>query len=58
MKLLSVLVDIEIEPDWDTMIGAHTINENEKMSLKWQYINKIDPTQEKYDIRKLVHRSL
>ena len=52
-EVIKCTCDIEIEPDWDTMIGAHTINENEKMSLKWQYINKIDPTQEKYDIESL-----
>ena len=52
-EVIKCTCDIEIEPNWDTMIGAHTINENEKMSLKWQYINKIDPTQEKYDIESL-----
>ena len=52
-EVIKCTCDIEIEPDWDTMIGAHTINENEKMSLKWQYIAKIDPTQEKYDIESL-----
>lgn len=52
-EVLKCTCDIEIEPDWDTMIGAHTINENEKMGLKWQYIDKIDPTQEKYDIEHL-----
>lgn len=52
-EVIKCTCDIEIEPDWDTMIGAHTINENEKMSLKWQYIDKIDPTQEKYDIEHL-----
>ena len=52
-EVIKCTCGIEIEPDWDTMIGAHTINENEKMSLKWQYINKIDPTQEKYDIEHL-----
>jgi DNA polymerase-1 len=52
-EVIKCTCDIEIEPDWDTMIGAHTINENEKMGLKWQYIDKIDPTQEKYDIEKL-----
>ena len=52
-EVIKCTCGIEIEPDWDTMIGAHTINENEKMSLKWQYINKIDPTQEKYDIESL-----
>ena len=49
-EVIKCTCDIEIEPDWDTMIGAHTINENEKMGLKPQYISKIDPTQEKYDI--------
>ena len=52
-EVIKCTCDIEIEPDWDTIIGAHTINENEKMSLKWQYIDKIDPTQEKYDIESL-----
>lgn len=52
-EVIKCTCGIEIEPDWDTMIGAHTINENEKMGLKWQYIDKIDPTQEKYDIEHL-----
>ena len=52
-EVIKCTCDIEIEPDWDTMIGAHTINENERMSLKLQYISKIDPTQEKYDIEHL-----
>ena len=52
-EVIKCTCSIEIEPNWDTMIGAHTINENEKMSLKWQYIDKIDPTQEKYDIEHL-----
>jgi DNA polymerase-1 len=52
-EVIKCTCDIEVEPDWDTMIGAHTINENEKMGLKPQYISKIDPTQEKYDIEHL-----
>ncbi len=52
-EVIKCTCDIEIEPDWDTMIGAHTINENEKMGLKYQYVSKIDPTQEKYDIESL-----
>ena len=52
-EVIKCTCGIEIEPDWDTMIGAHTINENEKMGLKPQYISKIDPTQEKYDIEHL-----
>ncbi len=52
-EVIKCTCGIEIEPDWDTMIGAHTINENEKMGLKIQYTTKIDPTQEKYDIENL-----
>jgi DNA polymerase-1 len=52
-EVIKCTCDIEIEPDWDTMIGAHTINETEKMGLKPQYISKIDPTQAKYDIEHL-----
>ncbi len=35
---------------WDTMIGARILDENERASLKLQYISKIDPTVEKYSI--------
>jgi DNA polymerase-1 len=52
-EVIKCTCNIEIEPDWDTIIGAHTINESERMSLKWQYIDKIDPTQAKYDIESL-----
>lgn len=52
-EVIKCTCDIEVEPDWDTMIGAHTINENERMALKLQYIDKIDPTQAKYDIESL-----
>jgi len=55
-QVLKCTCDIEVVPDWDTIIGVHTIDENEKndkLSLKWQYVNKIDPSQEKYDIGSL-----
>lgn len=52
-EVIKCTCGIEIEPGWDTMIGAHTINENERMGLKIQYIEKIDPTQAKYDIEHL-----
>ena len=52
-EVIKCTCNIEIEPDWDTMVGAHTINENERMGLKFQYIDKIDPTQAKYDIESL-----
>lgn len=49
-EVIKCTCNIEVEPDWDTMIGAHLLNENELKGLKPQYIAKIDPTQEKYDI--------
>ena len=52
-EVIKCTCGIEVEPDWDTIIGAHTINESERMGLKWQYIDKIDPTQAKYDIESL-----
>lgn len=45
---------IEVPIDWDTMIGAKLLDENEKNAkLKEQYISKIDPEQTKYDIENL-----
>ena len=44
---------IKVVPDWDTIIAARLLNENEEAGLKKQYVNKIDPEQEKYDIEKL-----
>ena len=44
---------IDVKPDWDTMTAARLIDENEKANLKMQYISKIDPQQEKYDIEGL-----
>lgn len=52
-EVIKCTCDIELVPDWDTMIGAHTIDENELMGLKPQYISKIDPSQAKYDIEHL-----
>lgn len=55
-EVIKCTCDIEVVPDWDTIIGVHTIDENEKndkLSLKWQYVNKIDPSQAKYDIESL-----
>lgn len=45
-----------VEPriDWDTMIGAKLLDENElSAGLKQQYIQKIDSSIEKYDIEHL-----
>jgi hypothetical protein len=32
------------------MVAARLLNENERAGLKQQYIEKIDPSQEKYSI--------
>ena len=43
--------------DWDTMIGAKVLDENElSAGLKQQYISKIDPDQEKYNIEHLFEK--
>lgn len=45
---------IELPIYWDTMIAAKILDENEKRAgLKYQYIDKIDSSQEKYDIEHL-----
>lgn len=44
----------EVSIYWDTMIAAKVLDENEQRAgLKYQYIDKIDPSQEKYDIEHL-----
>ena len=43
----------ELKVYWDTMIGARILDENERASLKQQYIMKIDPSIEKYSIEPL-----
>ena len=53
-KVIKCTCGIEIAPDWDTMIAAKVLDENEfRAGLKQQYIDKIDPSQEKYDIEGL-----
>lgn len=44
---------IKVPITWDTMIGSQILNENEQAGLKFQYKDKINPEQEKYDIDKL-----
>ena len=43
----------KLEIYWDTLVGARMLNENESAALKNQYISKIDPTIEHYDIEHL-----
>ena len=44
---------IDMPIGWDTLICAKILDENEEASLKQQYISKIDPSIEKYDITHL-----
>lgn len=52
-EVIKCTCGIAVKPDWDTMVAARLLNENELAGLKWQYINKIDPDQEKYSIENL-----
>ena len=53
-SVLKCTCGIEITPDWDTLIGAKLLDENEKSAgLKQQYIEKIDAEQDKYSIEHL-----
>ena len=53
-QVLKCTCGICMKIDWDNMIACRMIDENEKSAkLKDQYIDKIDKTQEKYDIDKL-----
>lgn len=53
-EVLKRTCDVDIPIDWDSLIGAKILNENEKSAgLKEQYIDKIDPDQEKYHIDEL-----
>ena len=49
-EVLKCTCNVDLRLDWDTMIGAKMLNENEQASLKWQYANKINPEAEKYNI--------
>jgi len=53
-QVIKCTCNIPLPPYWDTMIAAKILNENElRASLKEQYIDKIDSSQEKYDIEYL-----
>lgn len=56
-EVLKCTCNVEVPVYWDTMIGAKLLDENEQSAgLKWQYINKIDPEQSKYDIENLFEK--
>ena len=52
-EVLKCTCGVEVVPDWDTMVGSRLLNENEPAALKWQYVHKVDKSQEKYDIESL-----
>ena len=52
-EVLKCTCDIVLHIDWDTMVGAKVLNELERAGLKQQYIEKIDPSIEKYSIEQL-----
>ena len=56
-QVLKCTCGVEVPIDWDTMLGAKLLDENEKSAgLKQQYIDKIDPEQEKYSIDHLFEK--
>ena len=56
-QVLKQTCGIKVPIDWDTMIGAKLLDENEiSAGLKWQYIDKIDSEQAKYDIENLFEK--
>ena len=53
-QVIKCTCGVELPIYWDTMIGVRILNENEmRASLKEQYIDKIDSSQEKYSIEYL-----
>jgi len=57
LQVLKHTCNIELPVYWDTMIAARLLDENEKSAgLKQQYIDKIDPEQEKYNINYLFEK--
>lgn len=52
-QVIKCTTGYKMEMYWDTLIGSRILNENERASLKKQYIDKIDSSIEKYDIEHL-----
>lgn len=55
-QVIKCTCDCKLSCYWDTMIGARILNENERAGLKGQYIEKIDPSIEKYSIDHLFEK--
>lgn len=53
-EVIKCTCNVEMRLDWDTMVGAKILDENEvSAGLKQQYISKIDSSIEKYSIEHL-----
>jgi DNA polymerase I-like protein with 3'-5' exonuclease and polymerase domains len=52
-EVLKTTCGIDVPPNWDTMVAARLLNENELANLKYQYTSRIDPSQDRYDIESL-----
>lgn len=52
-EVLKTTCGVDVTPNWDTMVAARLLNENELAGLKYQYTTKIDASQDKYDIEGL-----
>jgi hypothetical protein len=52
-EVIHCTCDCDLDIYWDTIIGAKLLDENEESNLKYQYISKIDPSIEKYNIEHL-----
>ena len=52
-QVIKCTCNCKLDIYWDTLIGAHLINENGKHGLKELYVELIDKSQEKYSIEKL-----
>ena len=56
-EVIKCTCGVELNIYWDTLIGSRILDENEKRAgLKYQYIDKIDSNQEKYDIEHLFEK--
>lgn len=52
-KVIKNTCNCKLKVYWDTLVGAKVLDENERAGLKEQYIQKIDPSVEKYSIEHL-----
>ena len=52
-KVIKCTTGVELKVYWDTLVGSRLLDENERANLKQQYISKIDPSIEKYNIEEL-----